>query len=222
MTFEMTLARSAVIAACLHLGQDSSTWTSPSGLRVAISSPWRIVENASVASALRRARIEDLKPALGGKPRPVQKQSLAVERLARIAATCDAVLLLQDQASSQDQEATAASFARLVESPGRMLGEVDFAPTERAVELRHGERVLTVALHGPAAKGPAADRLVEAMARSLPNSHSAAVVPSRTGVPSRPGKRSIPRPTAPRRAIWLALLPFTMVAVLLLYAKKYS
>ena len=122
----------------------------------------------------------------------------------RIVDESDAVLVTG--ASTDD-----ATFVRVFER------DEAFAPRDvaeraasRALRLRVGTRYLTVAMHGALATGGDAERLLD---------HIADAAEATT---ERPVAQATTTREGTRRIIWIALLPFAILAGWFLYTKKYS
>ncbi|MCB9891758.1 MAG: hypothetical protein H6832_07960 [Planctomycetes bacterium] len=181
---------------------ESAIWQSPSGLRIRFPEPWRVLDKESLARPMRRARIEQLKTALGGSPRRVETAGLPLTTWSRIVDESDAVLVTG--ASIGD-----ATFVRVFDRDETFSPrDVAERPASRALRLRVGDRYLTVAMHGALATGGDVDRLLDHIADAVESTTERPVLPA-------PARGS-------RRAIWIALLPFAILAGWFLYTKKYS
>lgn len=196
------LALLLVALAALGETQDASTWVAPSRWRVALPAPWRVLDAEDYARAARAARVERLKPALGGVAQRIEWHGLPVETWERIQASSDGVLVA---ASGPDRPRDARNFVRVFERDKDFVAaRVDGAPTTEQYRLDLGARVLTLTVHAApnaaASVAPPLGPLLAQFEASIP----ARIARGRT------------------RLWWLAMIPFVAVVLLLWHLRRRS
>lgn len=175
-----------LLASLLLLAAVQETWMSRDGRAITLPAPWRKLAATELASDLERARIEALKPALGGETRTITRAGIEVSTWARALEGADAVFVTGPGASRY--------FVRVFEAaPDFAPPPLPGAPAREIFRLAARGRSLTVTTHGAAPEPASRDELLRALELGFGTTET----------------------QAPERSWWwLALLPFGLAGFL--------
>lgn len=149
---------------------------------VSIPAPWHALRSEALEAARSQARIEALKPALGGEARPVRYGAFRTATWQRALADADLVLVTEDAAPAQ--------FARVFQrSPAFVVPSLEHAGAREVFRMRAGDETVTVEFHGDAVSDADRQALLAAFEEGAAG----------------------PRSSERSRFVWLAWIPILLV-----------